>query len=482
MASKVIKNQADLLSRLEKAQINFKKSPKGRITKQYLETRIKNLEDFYLEFKRNHTELIQIVTSEQLESLPYFIEDDYNKFEEIYIDHVTELKEKLEEVFNNPIPTSNTMTSDDVRTDDDFLKRFWELEAEPDMIVKKFTREEQLCEELYEKSTVQGIAFEEEIKVLENKKDIPKRSPLRTLCPILDRNGILRVGGRIDKAHANHNTKHPIIMPAKSHLTQLLISDAHEKTLHGGPQIMINYIRTKYWIVRCRDLVKQHYRKCLTCLRYSKASRVQLMGQLPDTRLKPCKPFTATGVDYAGPVNIKFSPGRGAKSYKGYICLFVCMVTRAIHIEAVTDLTAKGFIAAFRRFTSRRGRCQDLFSDNGTNFVGADKHLREMFDSAKSSLPNEIAELLTLEFTTWHFIPPQSPNFGGIWEAGVRCAKNHLKRVIGDSILTYEELATVLSQIEACLNSRPISVISSEADDPLPLTPASGRDPASEWV
>ncbi|XP_045503978.1 uncharacterized protein LOC123700709 [Colias croceus] len=111
MASKVIKNQADLLSRLEKAQINFKKSPKGRITKQYLETRIKNLEDFYLEFKRNHTELIQIVTSEQLESLPYFIEDDYNKFEEIYIDHVTELKEKLEEVFNNPIPTSNTMTT-----------------------------------------------------------------------------------------------------------------------------------------------------------------------------------------------------------------------------------------------------------------------------------------------------------------------------------------------------------------------------------
>ncbi|XP_045502155.1 uncharacterized protein LOC123699276 [Colias croceus] len=346
------------------------------------------------------------------------------------------------------------------------------LKKEERKILPKFVTVNEMNETLEKCITqVQGIAFEEEIKVLENKKDIPKRSPLRTLCPILDRNGILRVGGRIDKAHANHNTKHPIIMPAKSHLTQLLISDAHEKTLHGGPQIMINYIRTKYWIVRCRDLVKQHFRKCLTCLRYSKASRVQLMGQLPDTRLKPCKPFTATGVDYAGPVNIKFSPGRGAKSYKGYICLFVCMVTRAIHIEAVTDLTAKGFIAAFRRFTSRRGRCQDLFSDNGTNFVGADKHLREMFDSAKSSLPNEIAELLTLEFTTWHFIPPQSPNFGGIWEAGVRCAKNHLKRVIGDSILTYEELATVLSQIEACLNSRPISVISSDADDPLPLTP-----------
>lgn len=108
------------------------------------------------------------------------------------------------------------------------------------------------------------------------------------------------------------------------------------------------------------------------------------------------------------------------------------MMTRAVHLEAVSDSTAKGFISAFRRFVSRRGHCQDLFSDNGTNFVGADAMLRNMFDSAKSTLHNEIAQLLTLESTTWHSIPPSAPNFGGLWEAGVRCAKGHLKRVIGD--------------------------------------------------
>ncbi|CAF4810031.1 unnamed protein product [Pieris macdunnoughi] len=195
------------------------------------------------------------------------------------------------------------------------------------------------------------------------------------------------------------------------------------------------------------------------------------MGQLPDARLKPSKPFLATGVDYAGPYHIKFSPGRGAKTYKSYICLFVCMVTRAIHIELVTDLTSKAFIAAFRRFIARRGYCRDLYSDNGTNFVGANKQLRDMFDRSKSNIPDEIAKLLTSELTTWHFIPPQAPNFGGIWEAGVRSVKTHLNKAIGDNLMTYEELVTVLSQVEACLNSRPISLLSDVADDPLPLTP-----------
>ncbi|XP_013161253.1 PREDICTED: uncharacterized protein LOC106113074 [Papilio xuthus] len=277
---------------------------------------------------------------------------------------------------------------------------------------------------------VQGVEFEEEIKLILEGKAVLKKSVLHTLCPVLDQNGLLKVGGRIDKADVSYETRHPIILPANSHLTQLLVADAHDKTLHGGPQIMLNFLRSKYWIIRARDQVKRCYRKCITCMRYSKAARVQLMGQLPDARLKPCKPFKATGVDYAGPINIKFSPGRGAKSYKGYISLFVCMVTRAVHIEAVTDLSTKGFIAAFRRFTSRRGHCQDLYSDNGTNFVGADKQLREMFDCAKSNLPQEIAEALTLESTTWHFIPPQSPNFGGLWEAGVRCAKGHLRKCI----------------------------------------------------
>lgn len=294
---------------------------------------------------------------------------------------------------------------------------------------------------------------------------------LHTICPIFDKNEILRVGGRIKQAPISYDKRHPIIIPSKSHLATLLISDAHYRTIHGGPQIMLNHFRSKYWIINARREVKKYYRTCNICTRYSRKTNTQIMGQLPEVRLTPSKPFKSSGVDYAGPINIRFSPGRGSKAYKGYICLFVCMVTRAIHIEVVSDLTAKGFIAAFRRFTSRRGHCKDLYSDNGTNFVGAEKELREMFDKAKSELPNEIAQALTLENTTWHFIPPHAPNFGGLWEAGVRCIKTHLRKVIGNSTLTYEELSTLLSQVEACLNSRPISLLSDDPNDPLPLTP-----------
>lgn len=318
---------------------------------------------------------------------------------------------------------------------------------------------------------VQRREYESEIKQLKTRGCVPKKSNLRTLCPFLDEKGTLRVQGRIAQSDACYDTKHPIIMPAKDHLTKLIIVDAHHQTMHGGPQIMLNFLRAKFWIIHAKEQVKKVYRECVICLRYTTKKTTPFMGLLPEARLKPSKPFRSTGVDYCGPINIRFSPGRGAKSYKGYICLFVCMVTRAVHLEAVTDLTAKGFIAAFRRFTARRGHCQDLYSDNGTNFVGADREMRDMFNSAKSSLTEEIASLLTLERTTWHFIPPHSPNFGGLWESGVRSTKTHLRKVVGNSTLTYEEMSTVLAQVEACLNSRPISVLSDDPSDPLPLTP-----------
>lgn len=318
---------------------------------------------------------------------------------------------------------------------------------------------------------VQKESFSDEMKQLKRQGFVAKGSKLRTLCPILDKNEILRVGGRIDQSAVQYDTKHPIILPGKSHLTKLIINEAHIKTLHGGPQAMLYYIRTKYWILRGKDAVKLHYRSCVKCLRYSKLKNNQLMGQIPEVRLKPTRPFKSSGCDYMGPINVKFSPGRGAKSYKGYVCLFVCMVTRAIHLEVVTDLTAKAFIAAFKRFTARRGHCSDLFSDNGTNFVGASKQLREMFNSAKSTISGEIEALLNLEQTSWHFIPPHAPNFGGLWEAGVRSVKTHLHKVIIDTNLTYEEWSTVLAQVEACLNSRPISSMSDDPNDPQALTP-----------
>ncbi|XP_022836955.1 uncharacterized protein LOC111364339, partial [Spodoptera litura] len=129
---------------------------------------------------------------------------------------------------------------------------------------------------------VQAIEFNQEIKQLKSQGSVLKRSKLRNLCPIIDDNGILRVGGRIQQSQAEYDARHPIILPAKSHLSKLIIKDAHQSTMHGGPQVMLNYLRSKYWILRAKDQVKGYYRECTTCIRYAKNNAVQLMGQLPE--------------------------------------------------------------------------------------------------------------------------------------------------------------------------------------------------------
>lgn len=137
-------------------------------------------------------------------------------------------------------------------------------------------------------------------------------------------------------------------------------------------------------------------------------------------------------------------------------------LTRAIFVylsawPLVSNMSTQAFIAAFKRFVSRRGHCSQVWSDNGTTFVGASKELQEV-----SKIQEDIAAYMETHGTEWHFIPPHSPNFGGLWEAGVRSTKFHLKRVIGESTLTFEEMSTLLTQVEACLNSRPMSVDSSD--------------------
>jgi hypothetical protein len=152
--------------------------------------------------------------------------------------------------------------------------------------------------------------------------------------------------------------------------------------------------------------------------------------------------------------------GRGHKSYKTYIALFVCMATTAVHLEVVSDLTTTAFLLTYRRFVSRRGLCTELYSDNGKTFVGADAELRRLFQSA-SDLYKDVAATLALDGTTWSFIPPYKPHFGGL-----------LLKAIGPRTLTFEEMTTYLAQVEACLNSRPLTPHSSDASDITALTPA----------
>lgn len=300
--------------------------------------------------------------------------------------------------------------------------------------------------------------YSDEINRIKENKEINKHSNIKTLNPYLDMDGILRVGGRLRHANINEEQKYPIILGNKNKLVKMIVADAHTTTLHGGVQLMLSYLRTKYWIIRAKGLVKTCIHKCLVCAKLNAKTKVQKFGNLPEVRVTPARVFLHSGLDFCGPYLTLMNKGRGSKTIKTYVAIFICMATKAIHIELVGDLTSEAFIGAFRRFVARRGRCSHLWSDQGRNFVGANKELVNAWTEAKLQFTGDIAQTLATDGTQWHFIPAYSPHHGGLWEAGVKSIKHHLKRII-TTHLTYEEMTTVLCQVEACLNSRPLCPI-----------------------
>lgn len=216
--------------------------------------------------------------------------------------------------------------------------------------------------------------------------------------------------------------------------------------------------------------MKQCIHRCVTCVRWRAAAAEQLMANLPRTRVTLTRPFQVSAVDYAGPIFLLTSPGRGHKTSEAFLAVFVCLSTRVIHLDVASNYSAEAFIVAFRRFTSRRGICSVLHSDCGTNFVGADAELGRLF-AASSKEGQSIAAEMASSRVEWRFNPPAAPHFGCLWEAAVKATKHHLRRVIGDATLTFEEMSTLLSQIEVCLNSRPLSALTDDPEDVTALTP-----------
>lgn len=321
---------------------------------------------------------------------------------------------------------------------------------------------------------VQQNEFLEDILHLRKHKKVENSSKLLNLKPFLDDHGLLRVGGRLSNANISYEMKHPLIIPHNSELTNLLIDYAHKLTFHGGARLTLSHIRQKYWLIKGNQTVKKRLYQCVKCRKHSPILNQQLMGDLPEARINPTRPFYHTGVDFTGYVDVKTNKGRGVKTTKGYIAVFVCMVTKAIHLELVSDLSASSFLAALRRFAARRGTPKRIWSDNGTNFVGASRKLKEEFIDLKQILSSEhefSADISDMEIE-WHFNAPSWPSAGGLWEAAVKSLKFHLKRVIGEQKLTYEEFSTLLAQLEACLNTRPLCALSEDPEDLNYLTPS----------
>ncbi|XP_055599744.1 uncharacterized protein LOC129748951 isoform X2 [Uranotaenia lowii] len=318
----------------------------------------------------------------------------------------------------------------------------------------------------------QADGFQEEIKQLTRGNSLPKSSRIRLLRPFIDSEGIIRVGGRLNLSQQPFLSKHPALLPTFHPLTKMLAKFYHHKLVHGGGRVTLSVMRETYWPVNGRRLMHIIIRNCIPCTRANPVPAQQQTGQLPLSRITVSRPFNVTGVDYAGPIYLKPIHKR-APSVKGYICVFVCFVTKAVHLEAATDLSTEAFLNALRRFVSRRGRPSDLHSDNGKNFIGAKNELHHLFLMLSNENEQEkIHRSCVEEEIRWHLNPPKAPHFGGLWEAAVKVAKKHLFRQLGNSSLSYEDLSTILAQIEAAMNSRPLVPMSEDPNDLSAITPA----------
>ncbi|XP_030586866.1 uncharacterized protein LOC115781376 [Archocentrus centrarchus] len=288
---------------------------------------------------------------------------------------------------------------------------------------------------------------------------------LRKLAPVRLSDGLLRVGGRLTNAPIPEAAKHPVILPQKHHVSELIIWHFHKLTGHSGAERVLSEIRQSFWIVRGRITVKRVLARCIPCKRHRAPISTQYMADLPADRVTPSQPpFTSVGVDYFGPINIR----RGRGEVKRYGCLFTCLTTRAIHLEVAHSLDTDSFINALQRFMARRGTPQLMRSDNGSNFVGARSELQKALDEWNQQ---KIEEHLLQRETQWKFNPPAASHMGGVWERQIRTVRSILMGLTGQQTLDDEGLMTLFCIIEKIVNGRPLTKLSEDPRDGQPLTP-----------
>ena len=315
----------------------------------------------------------------------------------------------------------------------------------------------------------EAIQESEDMWIRHSQEDIEKQIKPETLrrLGVQEEDGIKVVGGRLEAWNAHsYNEKNPVLLSSKSSLARLYANKIHNEC-HLGVSSVIAKIRRKFWIVGIRSLVKSIRYRCVTCRKLDKMLQQQIMGKIPAERLKPAPAWNYTSTDLFGPFEIKGEVNKRTRA-KGYGVIFNCLLSRAVHLEIVTDYSTDAFLLAIRRFIAIRGCPTKMLSDRGTQLVAANKELKQIIAGLDENALKEFGADNSID---WAFSAADAPWQNGCAESLIKSAKKAIAVAIGAQVLTFSEMQTVLFEAANLLNERPIGRKPSSVEDGAYLSP-----------
>ena len=302
------------------------------------------------------------------------------------------------------------------------------------------------------------------IDVVRQNKSVPKSNNLHKMNVFIDKDNLLRIGGRLKNSSLSYDSKHPILLHANS------IERTHKNLGHLGREAVSTYLKRSYHIIGGNKSIRRILKKCIICKKVQGKPCTQMMHDLPADRVDfDSRPFTHVGTDLFGPFYV--SKGRGDRKEKRWGVIFTCLSSRAAHLEIVTGLDTDSYINALRRFTCRRGTPKLIRSDNGTNLTSADKELKAALREIDTT---NIENICSQKKIDWKFQPPQASHHGGAFEREIRTVRKILNSLLCEFSnkikITDDLLSTLFCEVENILNCRPLTIVTTDADDQVPLT------------
>ena len=289
----------------------------------------------------------------------------------------------------------------------------------------------------------------------------------KRLCVRKREDQIYVVGHRTQRwVEMSYNKSELILLSYQHRFSRLYVEYIHQMG-HLGVSATACKVRAKFWIVKLHKLVKSIKSKCVTCRKIEKKTNQQVMGQLPEQRLKPSPAWNSTAIDLFGPFKIRDEVKKRTFG-KAYGVIFNCLSSRAVHIDIAPDYSTETFLMVFRRFVSLRGYPTQLYSDNGPQLVSANN---ELINITKNFNQEQLQTFGVVEGFQWKFTPADAPWQNGISEALIKTVKRALTLAIGDNTLTFSELQTVCYEVANLVNERPIGRHPTSPEDGTYLSP-----------